>query len=240
MVFIPHHERNLILLLAPDSFHIRNTALPSDSFHVGQGSERLSLVIMGYTGAKWSAYRPETNMERNLWGAIDFTLIIIRRAASRKLAQWLIPLGLLLSPFAGAINNNVETTLPQLAEGENAGRFIPYAFYNGDTGLAVATVFMGKGYIQDQVFSVANVWAGQDGSYQFFWANTDAVLPFTDRLFIDSALMYTNWDEVDTYQDGSLDFPDEVAGSNDSDEDNLSPPRGTICSAMSPCATCCQ
>lgn len=38
-------------------------------------------------------------------------MIIIRRAASRKLAQWLIPLGLLLSPFAGAINNNVETTL---------------------------------------------------------------------------------------------------------------------------------
>jgi hypothetical protein len=126
-----------------------------------------------------------------------------------------------LSSFSHAINNNVETTLPALDEGENAGKLIPYGFYNADSGLAVAGVFIGKGYIQDQVLSVANVWASENGSYQFFQANTDALLPFSDRLFIDSAFMYTNWDAVDTYQSGNPEFPDETAGSNNSDKDNF-------------------
>ncbi|NVK40301.1 MAG: BamA/TamA family outer membrane protein [Oceanospirillaceae bacterium] len=127
----------------------------------------------------------------------------------------------LLASNAQAINNNVEVTGPQLEEGENAARIIPYGFYNADTGLAAAAVFIGKGYIQDQVISVGNVWAGQNGSYQLFWANSDVLLPFSDRLFIDSAFMYSNWDEVDTYQSGNPDFPDERAGSNDSDVDNF-------------------
>lgn len=120
-----------------------------------------------------------------------------------------------------AINSNIETTKPGLSEGENASQFIPYGFYNADTGAAVATVWLGKGYIQDQVLTVANLWAGANGSYQAFWANSDVLLPFSNRLFIDSVFMYTNWDEVDTYQDGNPKFPDEVAGSNDSDQDNF-------------------
>jgi len=120
-----------------------------------------------------------------------------------------------------AINNNIETTLPVIAEGENRDRFIPYAFYNADTGAAVATIWLGKGYIQDQVLTIANAWAGANGSYQFFWANSDVLLPFSDRLFIDSTFSYTNWEEVDSYQDGNPNFPYESAGSNDSDEDNF-------------------
>jgi len=119
------------------------------------------------------------------------------------------------------MNYNVETTRA-LPEGRTKGtQFIPYGFYNADTGLAVATVFLAKGYFQDQVLSVANVWAGQDGSYQLFWANSDILLPFSNRLFFDSIFMYSNWDEADTYQNGNPDFPDEIAGSNDSDEDNF-------------------
>lgn len=133
--------------------------------------------------------------------------------------------GVLLAVLATAptlaINNNIETTVPRLDEGENASRVIPYGFYNADTGLAAAAVWMGKGYVQDQVFSLANVWAGSSGAYQLFWANTDIQLPFSNRLFIDSAFMYSNWDEVDTYQDGNPDFRGESAGSNDSDEDNF-------------------
>lgn len=125
------------------------------------------------------------------------------------------------SPLAWSINNNIETTIPWLAEGKRTSQFIPYGFYNADTGLAVATVWLGKGFIQDQVLTVANVWAGQSGAYQLFWANSDVLLPFSNRLFIDSVFMYSDWDEVDTYQDGNPDFPDEVAGSNDSDEDNF-------------------
>ncbi|MEH6570681.1 MAG: BamA/TamA family outer membrane protein [Halioglobus sp.] len=138
-----------------------------------------------------------------------------------------IKAGILLSAVlavgqqAQAINNNVETTNPALAEGDSGGKFIPYGFYNADTGLALAAVWIGKGYIQDQVLSVANAWVGSNGSYQLFWANSDVLLPFSNRLFIDSVFMYSDWDEVDTYQNGNPNFPGEVAGSNDSDQDNF-------------------
>ncbi len=140
----------------------------------------------------------------------------------RQLIQkWLVALTLLVSPLGWAINNNVETLLPQSGEDTNTSQFIPYAFYNGDIGLALATAWLGKGYIQEQVLTVANVWAGQSGSYQLFWANSDILLPFSNRLFIDSAFMYSDWDEVDTYQNGNPDFPGEIAGGNDSDVDNF-------------------
>lgn len=129
--------------------------------------------------------------------------------------------GLVFTQWAWGINNNVETTLPGLPEGEGGSQLIPYGFYNADTGLAVAAVRLAKGFIQPQVLTVANVWYGASGSYQLFWANTDALLPFSNRLFIDSAFMYSNWDEVDSYQDGNPDFPNEAAGSNDSDQDNF-------------------
>ena len=115
----------------------------------------------------------------------------------------------------------METTRPPSEEGQKNAQFIPYGFYNADTGLAVATVFLAKGYVQDQVLSVANVWVAQNGSYQFFWANSDILLPFSKRLFVDSVFMYSNWDEADVYQNGNPDFPNEIAGSNDSDKDNF-------------------
>ena len=81
-------------------------------------------------------------------------------------------------PAAG-INNNVETTRPESAP-TTGSQVIPYAFFNADTGVAAAAVWLGKGYIQPQVLTVANVWYGASGSYQLFWANTDVLLPFSD------------------------------------------------------------
>ena len=31
-----------------------------------------------------------------------------------------------------------------------------------------------------------------------FWVNSDVLLPFSNRLFVDSVFTYSNWDEVDT------------------------------------------
>ena len=90
-----------------------------------------------------------------------------------------------LSLPAAAINNNVETTRPESAP-DSGSQLIPYAFFNADTGVAAAAVWLGKGYIQPQVLTVANAWYGASGSYQLFWANTDIQTRFSDRLFIDS------------------------------------------------------
>ena len=143
----------------------------------------------------------------------------VRVRKNRNLTGLLLLGCFFLSPVY-AINFNLETTRPT-EENVKGTQIIPYGFYNADTGLAVATVVMSKGYIQEQVISVANMWAGQDGSYQLFWANSDILVPLSDRLFIDSLFMFTDWDEVDTFQSGNPAFPDEVAGSNDSDVDNF-------------------
>jgi len=146
-------------------------------------------------------------------------VILVGETKNYKLLGLFLSGYLFLSP-AYSINFNEETTRPIVEKSRNI-QVIPYGFYNANTGLAVAAVVMSKGYIQEQVLTVANVWAAQNGSYQFFWANSDVQLPFSDRLFIDSMFMFGNWDEVDTYQCCNPEFPDEVAGSNDSDEDNF-------------------
>jgi hypothetical protein len=145
--------------------------------------------------------------------------MLVGKSRDCKLLGLFVSGCLFLSP-AYCINFNEETTRPRVDDSKNT-QVIPYGFYNADTGLAVAAVAISKGYIQEQVLTVANVWAAQNGSYQIFWANSDIQLPLSERLFIDSMFMFSDWDEVDTYQSGNPDFPDEVAGSNDSDEDNF-------------------
>jgi len=61
-----------------------------------------------------------------------------------------------------AINNNVETTRP--AREDARSQIIPYGFYNADTGVAVAAVLLGKGYLQPQVVTVGNLFVGSSGS----------------------------------------------------------------------------
>jgi hypothetical protein len=117
-----------------------------------------------------------------------------------------------------AINNNIETTLPE-ADGPYS-QFIPYGFYNANTGLAVAAVFLGKGHLQPQMTTVGNAFVGSRGSYTIFLSNLDIKLPFSERLFVDQVAYYSDWDEIDSYQNGNPAFPNERAGSNGSDADN--------------------
>lgn len=126
---------------------------------------------------------------------------------------------LLFAVHAAAINNNREVTRPPPADG-SGGQVIPYGFYNAGTGLAVAAVFLGKGYVQPQVLTVANAFVGTTGSYNVFLANTDIKIPGADRLYVDQAAMYSEWDTVDSYQDGNPKYTGERAGSNGSDADN--------------------
>ena len=82
------------------------------------------------------------------------------------------------------VNFNDELTR-DVDVGEKGGQIIPYAFYNDSTGLAVAAAFLGKGYIQPQVLTVANAFVGSSGSFTVFLANTDMKIPWSKRLFVD-------------------------------------------------------
>ena len=118
-----------------------------------------------------------------------------------------------------AINNNVELT--REIDGESNSQIIPYGFYNGDIGTAIATVFLGKGILQPQVLSVANAFYGSSGSYNLFFANTDISLPLSRRFFVDTVAQFADWNDVESYQDGNPDFIGQQAGSNSSDQDNF-------------------
>lgn len=129
----------------------------------------------------------------------------------------LLLLSLFVSSASMAVNYNDELTR-DVDIGTSGGQFIPYAFYNASTGFAVATVFLGKGYVQPQVVTVANAFVGTSGSYNLFLANTDMKISWSDRLYVDQVAMYSNWDAVDTYQNGNPKFPFERAGSNNSSD----------------------
>lgn len=129
-----------------------------------------------------------------------------------------------LAPAAIAINNNVE--LSRETPGDSRGQFIPYGFYNEDVGTAIAGVFMSKGIIQPQVLTVANAFYGSSGSYSLFYANTDIKLPWSERFFVDTVALFSDWNDIESYQDGNPDFTDQRAGSNSSDQDNFIDARG--------------
>ena len=150
--------------------------------------------------------------------------MIIKITPPNRFARALMLSGMILlsgfySSTAWSINNQVESNLPA-TDSSSSSQLIPYGFFNSDVGGAVAAAWISKGVLQEQASTVANVWVGSEGAYQLFLSNNNIQLPFSDRLFVDSVFMYSNWEEVDSYQNGNPNFPNEIAGSNDSDEDN--------------------
>ena len=97
---------------------------------------------------------------------------------------------------------------------------VPYAFYNESFGAAVAYAYGKVGYPQKQSAILGTVMAGSKGSIMGFLIGRNLRLPWSDRLFLDPIAQIGYFKDADSYTDGNPDFPDERAGSNDSDEDN--------------------
>jgi outer membrane protein assembly factor BamA len=98
---------------------------------------------------------------------------------------------------------------------------VPYAFYNDRFGFALAGAYVLSGWPQEQQASVGTAFIGSNGSRAIYLLGRDFKLPLGDRLFLDHDLSFGRFGEIDLYTDGNPDFPDERAGSNDSDEDNF-------------------
>ena len=62
--------------------------------------------------------------------------------------------------------------------------------------------------------------------------------PWSDRLFLSPRIMAGDFGAIDTYQTGLQEFPDDMAGTNDSSEDNFIPARARISGTDSSSATC--
>ena len=97
---------------------------------------------------------------------------------------------------------------------------VPYAFYNENFGFAGAYAYAVTGWPQKQSAMIATAMAGSRGSALGFMMARDLRIPHTRRLFLDTVVQAGYFQDLDVYTAGNPDFPDERAGSNDSDEDN--------------------
>jgi hypothetical protein len=97
---------------------------------------------------------------------------------------------------------------------------VPYAFYNDSFGTAVGYAYAITGYPQKQSMLLGTAIAGTEGSAMGFLMGRDLRVPFSDRLFVDLVAQIGRFKEIKSYSDGNPNFPDEPAGSNDSDIDN--------------------
>jgi len=123
----------------------------------------------------------------------------------------------------GQAEEILETSLPRADSTIN----LPYGFWNETFGFAAGYVYAVNGSPQPQVGLVASVMAGTEGSVMgFLMGQNIRPVRSLERLFVDPILSIGYFDNADIFIDGNPDFPDERAGSNDSDPDNFITGRG--------------
>ena len=98
---------------------------------------------------------------------------------------------------------------------------VPYAFHNEKFGAAVGYVYGLVGYPQKQSSLLATVMAGSRGSAMGFLIGRDIQMPRVERLFLDPVVSVGYFGESESFIDGNPKYPNERAGSNDSDENNF-------------------
>lgn len=132
---------------------------------------------------------------------------------------------LLLTNNAALAINDVVLQGREDAERKPHLRIIPFAFYNDSTDLAASVAVVAAGYYQPQLAIVGNAFTSANGSSSGFLLAKD--LQLHNRLFLDTKLAASDFGEIDSYQNGNPDFPNERAGSNDSHKDNFINTGGT-------------
>ncbi|MBW2566644.1 MAG: hypothetical protein JRE24_07140 [Deltaproteobacteria bacterium] len=125
----------------------------------------------------------------------------------------------LLFPWHTALGQNVYVGPDK--EFQQKKLKVPYAFYNDLFDTAVGFLYGVTGYPQKQSTLLATAMAGSNGSFMVFFVGRDIHPPFLERLFLDPVVSVGHFKELESYADGNPFFPDERAGSNDSDEDNF-------------------
>jgi hypothetical protein len=106
-------------------------------------------------------------------------------------------------------------------ESEKQVLSMPYAFYNEHFGLAAGWVYGLSGAPQPQSSLIATGMVGSEGSGMVALIGQDIQMRRSERLFIDPIVSVGYFGEADAYIDGNPNFPNERAGSNDSDEDDF-------------------
>jgi hypothetical protein len=96
----------------------------------------------------------------------------------------------------------------------------PYPFWNDNVDFAAGVVYAAGGVLQPQFGFVANAFASTNGTIGGFLLARDFRLGEESRFFADLSILGGQFGEIRSFQPGNPDFPDEIAGNNDSSEDN--------------------
>jgi outer membrane protein assembly factor BamA len=96
---------------------------------------------------------------------------------------------------------------------------LPYAFYNENFGFAGGWVYGNVGGFQKQATLLTTAMVGTKGGMGFL-VGKNIQMPRVDRLFMDPVVSVGYFSDSEHYIEGNSDFPNERAGSNDSDKDN--------------------
>ncbi len=130
---------------------------------------------------------------------------------------------LALAAWSACAEEILETSLPPADAQIN----LPYAFWNETFGFAAGYVYAMNGFPQPQAGVVGSIMAGTEGSVMgFAMGQNIRPLQSLPRLFADPIFSMGYFDNADVFVDGNPDFPDERAGSNDSDPNNFITGRG--------------
>lgn len=98
---------------------------------------------------------------------------------------------------------------------------LPYPFYNDTIGAGIGVVAIAEGYLQKQTLTVGSGLFSIEGTYLMFLMVRNYQLPWIKRIFLEPATSFGELKDIQFYGADNPDFPDERAGSNDSDKDNF-------------------
>ena len=126
-----------------------------------------------------------------------------------------------LSFTAKSYSNSIVLDVDDMAKGKYKYKIIvPYAFYTEDFGLAGGIGAGTTGYFQDQLGLFGAGMVSTNGSFGFYFVESDFKMPRTDRLFLDTEGYITRYTKYHEYIDSQLVLIKNGAGSNDSDKDD--------------------
>lgn len=97
---------------------------------------------------------------------------------------------------------------------------LPYAFSNSTFGVSIGYIYGVSGYPQKQSAVLGTAMVGSTGSAMLLLMGKDIRVFGLKRLHVDPVLSIGYFSEFDTYIDGNPDFPNQRAGSNNSDVEN--------------------
>ena len=98
---------------------------------------------------------------------------------------------------------------------------LPFGFFNESFGGAAGYVYGRANYPQRDSMLLGAVMAGSKGSVLGFLIGRNLPMPGVERMFVNPVVSVGYFQDNEVYIDGNPAFPNERAGTNDSDEDNF-------------------